>query len=313
MPIELLCPSCRKTLQVPDYAVGKKARCPGCGEVVDVPASKQAANPYAAPTTTKPTVDLESLEFEGPAGPLDIGQIWNHSWEAWKAQLGILVGATVVFMMIQGAVNVATQFGQQAVMLAMGFANQQQEPGPEMIAGFVAVSLVFGLIGFVIQSYFQIGLTRIALDVSRGQPTSLGRLFSGGDVLGSFIGFNLLFGIFCTFGFLFCIIPGIWMSLMWWPGVYLIVDKQGTAFSSFGKASLITKGNLLNCFVVFLIVMAVNIVGFLACCIGIIFSMPLTTVILATTYRMLAGDQSTRQVASPDVPGSDLVGDNPFA
>jgi len=37
MPIEVVCPQCRKTLRVGDHVAGKKIRCPACQAVVTVP------------------------------------------------------------------------------------------------------------------------------------------------------------------------------------------------------------------------------------------------------------------------------------
>jgi len=38
MPIEFRCPSCSKLLRTPDESAGKKAKCPQCGSIADVPA-----------------------------------------------------------------------------------------------------------------------------------------------------------------------------------------------------------------------------------------------------------------------------------
>ena len=39
MPIEFRCSGCNKLLRTPDESAGKKARCPDCGTIVDVPAA----------------------------------------------------------------------------------------------------------------------------------------------------------------------------------------------------------------------------------------------------------------------------------
>lgn len=52
------CPSCGKTLNVKDDFAGKKARCPGCKEVLTVPhapAPEAAAAAVAAPTAKAST------------------------------------------------------------------------------------------------------------------------------------------------------------------------------------------------------------------------------------------------------------------
>lgn len=54
MPIEFACTGCRKRLRVADSAAGKKARCPDCGEISDVPLSGDSpfagASPFASPS-----------------------------------------------------------------------------------------------------------------------------------------------------------------------------------------------------------------------------------------------------------------------
>ena len=50
MAIQLQCSSCQKVLQVADSAAGKKARCPGCQSMIDIPAasSPAASSPAAS-------------------------------------------------------------------------------------------------------------------------------------------------------------------------------------------------------------------------------------------------------------------------
>ena len=47
MPIEFRCPSCSKLLRTPDESAGKKAKCPQCGTIADVPGA--AGSGFAAP------------------------------------------------------------------------------------------------------------------------------------------------------------------------------------------------------------------------------------------------------------------------
>lgn len=47
MPVEFRCAQCQKLLRVGDAAVGKKARCPDCGSIQEVPVDPTALNPSA--------------------------------------------------------------------------------------------------------------------------------------------------------------------------------------------------------------------------------------------------------------------------
>jgi predicted RNA-binding Zn-ribbon protein involved in translation (DUF1610 family) len=53
MPIQVTC-SCGKTLTAPDAAAGKRAKCPGCGQVITVPAPIQEAELLGAAAAQDP-------------------------------------------------------------------------------------------------------------------------------------------------------------------------------------------------------------------------------------------------------------------
>lgn len=53
MAIQLRCSSCQKVLQVADSSAGKKARCPGCQSMIDIPSTASPANKAPAPESTR--------------------------------------------------------------------------------------------------------------------------------------------------------------------------------------------------------------------------------------------------------------------
>lgn len=54
MPIAFQCPSCNKQLRVPETAVGKRAKCPGCQHVLTVPAASTISGAAPAPASPPP-------------------------------------------------------------------------------------------------------------------------------------------------------------------------------------------------------------------------------------------------------------------
>ena len=69
MAIQLQCHSCQKVLQVADSAAGKKARCPGCQTLIDVPVGDVAvakatpvSKPVATPEPVKPTASPSQIK-----------------------------------------------------------------------------------------------------------------------------------------------------------------------------------------------------------------------------------------------------------
>lgn len=53
MPIEFRCPACNKLLRTPDQSAGKKAKCPQCGAITDVPAEGSASSSFGSTDTTE--------------------------------------------------------------------------------------------------------------------------------------------------------------------------------------------------------------------------------------------------------------------
>lgn len=60
MPIKVKC-ACGKVLNAPDKLAGKKAKCPGCQQVITIPASSAAA-PDSAETATCPSCQSPAPE-----------------------------------------------------------------------------------------------------------------------------------------------------------------------------------------------------------------------------------------------------------
>ncbi|MCL4201870.1 MAG: hypothetical protein KJ000_05205 [Pirellulaceae bacterium] len=54
MPIEMVCSGCGQTLRVADEHAGKKARCPACGTIADVPLAGSPAAAFEEPTRQWP-------------------------------------------------------------------------------------------------------------------------------------------------------------------------------------------------------------------------------------------------------------------
>jgi len=77
MPIEFRCGNCSKLLRTPDESAGKKAKCPQCGTVVDVPAA--GASPVGplsggAPPNESPPSKPSSSNDASPGIPAASGQ-----------------------------------------------------------------------------------------------------------------------------------------------------------------------------------------------------------------------------------------------
>jgi uncharacterized membrane protein len=199
----------------------------------------------------------------------------------WQANLGLLVGVTVVVF--------AITYG---FAFALGILQGILESGdvPEAAAG---VAIVGNLISNLIQIFLGIGQAQIALKLARGQHASFGDLFNGGGRFLPVLGSSIIAGIALTVGVMLCIIPGIIMALMFWPFYWLVVDEKAPALESFSVAYMLTQRNLGTTFLLWLLSVGIMIVGVLALCVGIVAAAPLVTMLWASAYLMMSGQLSS--------------------
>jgi len=136
MPIEFRCTQCEKLLRTGDDTAGKRAKCPQCGNIQTVPAAGTPPAPAAgapAPGPPKPGGEPSGSPF-GPGGQqppsggdpenpyqsptrtaaaatppsqptggitptqLDMGEVFNRTWEIFKEQWGACLLAVLAVM-----------------------------------------------------------------------------------------------------------------------------------------------------------------------------------------------------------------------
>jgi len=73
MPIEFRCQQCENHLRTPDAAAGKKARCPQCGTIQDVPTGEMPKKPASpSPVSNTPTPPSTQVKTPPPQAPISI-------------------------------------------------------------------------------------------------------------------------------------------------------------------------------------------------------------------------------------------------
>ncbi|MFK7766029.1 MAG: hypothetical protein AB8B55_02220 [Mariniblastus sp.] len=256
-------------------------------------ASKQpgasSANPYGAPMSSATRRPQGRGIQTGRIAPVeaDLGRIFSIAWDVFKANMGLLIGALctlIPFNMVDSFLSGVQEAGvQMEVMIVVGI-------------GRLFISLI--------TTYLGIGVVIICLKLVRGQAASYGDLFSAGTKIFPIIGYYISFGLIpiplvMLAGFtgspIFLIAAGLFalilipLSVVIWPVYSLIADSKATLFESYGLAFSIGSKNVLNSIVLFFATMGLVIAGFLAFCVGLLFTVPFISVIWVTAYLVMSG------------------------
>ena len=172
------------------------------------------------------------------------------------------------------------------------------------------------------------------VNVARGRNASFGGVFQGGRFLLPIIVAYILFWLALVAMLTLAAVPGalLWavlgrdsvagpivlglgvtagvvaiviLSLRCSQFTYLIIDRNAGIVESLRDSIKITRGNAGMIFVIYLLTGAINLVGFLACFIGMLFTLPFTVLLLAVTYLALAGQAAAKPYAKGE-PLADL-------
>lgn len=318
------CPGCGEPVTVPDPALaaaGEAAQADSSW-APETPSAAATGDPAAAErepavehspdeTTTCPMCGArikaaatkcrfcgESLgeRRSGVPTQIDAGEILSRSWELYLSQFWMVFGVVWIAIVIELAVN----FGGQIVQGAISFGMMRAAGGgPNAVGILVAtygISLLFMLVNFAVNSYLAAGLHVALLKLGRGERAELGDLFTGGRFFWRFFWGNLLFTIMLYVGLLLLIVPGIIVALMFWPFLYVIVDRNVGVIESLRQSRELTTGNYLAPFVLFLAGMGIGLAGLLALCIGLFPAIPFVALIFAVAYCGMSGQLATAPV-----------------
>jgi phage FluMu protein Com len=193
--IEFSCPNCQKVLKTSDEKAGVQAKCPGCGEVVNVPLA--TAEPAGDIATFDSGADETPDEMQtcpmcgqqikaaavkcrycgetvgvlpGEVGrreivptTIEVGDIVSRSWEFYKKEFGLCLGSCLIFFVVLMVANFAMSivFGvlQFGAMAAVGGMNPGAGGGGGgMPPEMIGILVVFTALRMVAQMLIQVYL-----------------------------------------------------------------------------------------------------------------------------------------------------------
>jgi uncharacterized membrane protein len=153
----------------------------------------------------------------------------------------------------------------------------------------MGVAVIFAILNFVLNCYLQAGYTRLLVKIVRGENADVAEVFLGRRFFWRVVGANLLFVLAFYAGLLLFLIPGFIVALMLWPFMYVIVDRDVGVFESFRRSREITSGNYLACIVLGLAAIGAQLLGLIACFVGLVFTTPFVLLIFAVAYCRMSG------------------------
>jgi uncharacterized membrane protein len=199
--------------------------------------------------------------------PFSTSEALRFGWDAFKRNI---------------ATSIALGFASLAIMFTLnGFTQAAQHHG--------TLSLGFTLLAQLAQIFFGFLWIRFALAVHDGRPVRTRELWPEGSLFVNYLAVAIIYGLLVTAGLILLVIPGIYLAVRYGLAPFLVADGRTTdVLGAFRESSELTRGRRGHLFLFGLAVVVLNILGGIFFGVGLLVSMPVTTLAAALVYRRLA-------------------------
>ncbi len=192
----------------------------------------------------------------------------HRGWETTKENWIVFVGFTLAIGVISGLLSIPSSFG-----------------------GNGAIALIFSILSLIIQSFYYAGITKLAIEVTKGNECGYSKFKEGLKYGFKMLSASLIFAFILIVGLCVFIIPGILLGIRFSMAFYVIVDQpEKGVIGAFKESWKLTKNNGTNIFVLVLYSLGITILGFLCFFVGVFFTSVISSLTFAAAYNMLKED-----------------------
>ena len=211
-------------------------------------ASAVAPPPIAAADAQRQAREVLSQDYR-----ISIGDCISRAWELIKRDFWFLVGACFVAGLIG----------------AGGFI-----PYLGAVAGLIIGGPMMG------------GLSALYLKKIRGQSANFGDIFLGfGPAFGALLGAYLICMLLTTAGFIFCILPGIYLAVSWVFTIPLVIDQRMGFWEAMELSRKVVTKHWWKVFGLVIVLGLLGIAGLLVSIVGVFVAWPIGQIALLYAYE----------------------------
>lgn len=216
---------------------------------------------------------------------IDIGGMFEKSWRLFKENLNFSVGVGVIYLVVSVFLGVASEL----VKYITGIDEEalMDNFSIEGLIDFLPIFLGITLVSIVVSVILKLGVIKVFLNLVDGGKPTFNDLWNTAHYLPQYFGAVLLMAVPVLVGFVLFIVPGFYLYIRWQFFSILIIDKNLGPIEALKESWRLTAGRTLDMFLLFVLLVTLTLAGSLALGVGLIFTLPLSMILLANVYRIL--------------------------
>jgi uncharacterized membrane protein len=267
-------------------------------EFADDLATKPAAAGAAPAYVTAPGLpeDIYAHDYD-----LDIGRCISDAWNLLKNNFGTIFGGVAIFLLIQGALGGLGQIPIVGMLFSLASI---------ILSGPLTGGVFYFLLKNIRRQPAEIS------DVFAGFRIAFGQLVLGYIVVAILTGLSALPGIaimavpiimmvrhhaaevgpllVAALGLIVAMIPAMYLSVGWVFSLPLIIDKQMEFWPAMAASRKMVGKHWWLVFGLLVVCGLIYFAGFLACCVGIFFALPIMFGAIMYAYESIFSAPATR-------------------
>lgn len=211
----------------------------------------------------------------------------RFGWDKMKANFWLFTGVLLFMVLISGLTALYETLGDKIISNVLG-------SNIVMIIFHISTNLI----SWVLSMIMGMGLMKIILKVYDNEKAVFFDLFSCIHLFFKYLFGSVLYILIIIGGLCLLIVPGIIWGMRFFFCYYFIIDKEMGPIQSLRKSSAITKGSKWNLFLFLLLIAAINLLGVLCLFVGLLATVPMTSIAVVYVYRKLLSQAEAGQMPS---------------
>ena len=150
-----------------------------------------------------------------------------------------------------------------------------------------------GILFTLVSCYISASVIRISINFMQGHLVNYNDFFQI-DIMQFFnyLAALILCSVSILLGFLFFVIPGVYLMTRFIFVQYFVIDKNISFDAAIKRSWKITKGNEINLLAFLFAMVIIFVLGFLAFVIGVVVAIPITQLSTAKLYLTFLNDEN---------------------
>jgi uncharacterized membrane protein len=208
------------------------------------------------------------------------GQALRFGWETFKRRPWFFIGSTFVILLVSGLINGLTSGIDAAITGSI------EEP-----------SILGSVINLALGTLLSMGATAFYLAAHDNPDTADLSLLWHPRPFWKFLGTSILLALAIAVGLVLLIVPGIIFGLMFMFATFIVIERELGPIDALSESHRLTRGHKWQLFGFVLLLLLVNLLGLLALVVGLLVSIPVSTLAFVQAYRVLGGSAGTPDAA----------------